>query len=419
MNTFAVELRVTVMSNYLLLFCLFLLSCGNALPVAEGADSVPQEEAVPTKPPVEKLQVAAELIEDYLPLLEGKKTALVVNQTSTLGSTHLVDTLVSLGIDVETIFAPEHGFRGQADAGEDVKDGKDIKTGIQILSLHGKSKKPSEENLAGIEVVVFDIQDVGARFYTYISTMSYVMEACAEQGIPFIVLDRPNPNGHYVDGPVLEPAYSSFVGLHTIPVVHGMTIGEYARMVNEEGWLKQGVQVNLKVIKCKGYDHEKFYELPIKPSPNLPNMRSIYLYPSTCFFEGTIANEGRGTNKQFQVFGAPKFTAGSYNYTPKSMPGAKYPKHKGVNCNGYDLSGLELIYLQKQSKINLSYLLEFYRDYPDKENFFNKDKFFDTLAGTDKLRKSIIAGKTEKEIRAEWQEDLAAFKKIRAKYLLY
>ena len=365
------------------------------------------------------VQVGATQMGEYLSILKGKNVALLVNQTSTIRETHLVDTLLQKGISIKKIFAPEHGFRGQADAGEKVKDGKDAKTGIPLISLYGKNKKPSVEHLKGIDMVVFDIQDVGARFYTYISSMSYVMEACAENNIDFMVLDRPNPNGHFVDGPVLKKEYSSFVGLHQVPVVHGMTVGEYAQMVNNEGWLKGGVKCNLIVIKCENYDHKTFYELPIKPSPNLPNNRSIYLYPSLCFFEGTTASAGRGTNKQFQIYGHPDFKQGDFIFTPEPMPGAKYPKFDGKECNGYDLTKLDLKEFQEMGRLNLRYLMHFYKNFDKKEDFFLENKFFDKLAGSATLRWQIINGKSEEEIRNSWQKDLNDFKKIRVKYLLY
>jgi uncharacterized protein YbbC (DUF1343 family) len=380
----------------------------------------PIEEVI--KDEVEKdlgVEVGATKMDEYLPLLKNKNIALVVNQTSIVGETHLVDALLEKGILIKKIFAPEHGFRGQADAGEHVKDDKDAKTGIPLISLHGKNKKPTAEHLQGIEVVVFDIQDVGARFYTYISSMSYVMEACAENNVKFMVLDRPNPNGHYVDGPVLKKEYSSFVGLHQIPVVHGMTVGEYAQMVNNEGWLKGKVKCNLTVIKCENYDHKTFYELPIKPSPNLPNIRSIYLYPSICFFEGTTASVGRGTNKQFQIYGHPDFKQGEFTFTPQSMPGAKFPKLEGKECNGFDLSKLDLQEFKEMGRINLRYLMHFYENFENKKAFFLENKFFDTLAGSATLRWQIINGKSEEEIRNSWQKDLEAFKIIRSKYLLY
>lgn len=365
------------------------------------------------------IKVGAARLEQYLNLINNKNIALVVNQTSTIGNTHLADTLQSLGVQIEKIFAPEHGFRGTADAGEKVKDGVDVKTGIPLISLYGKNKKPSAAQLKGIDLVIFDIQDVGARFYTYISTMHYVMEACAENRVALLVLDRPNPNGHYVDGPILNPDFQSFVGMHRIPIVHGMTIGEYAKMVNGEKWLTDGIQCDLSIISCENYNHDLVYELPIKPSPNLPNNRSIYLYPSLCFFEGTTVSAGRGTNTQFQVYGHPDFKDGNYTYTPVSMDGAKYPKHKGKACNGFDLTQLDLASIRAEKSLNLSYLINFYKDYPDKENFFLKTLFFDKLAGSDELRKQIIAGRSEVEIRASWKAGLDEFKQTRAKYLLY
>lgn len=363
------------------------------------------------------IEVGAARLDDYLSKLKGKTIGMVVNQTSMIGATHLVDSLLALGVNIKTIFAPEHGFRQMASAGEQIQDGKDDKTGLPILSLYGKKKKPSSKDLAGIDLIIFDIQDVGARFYTYISSMHYVMEACAENGVAFMVLDRPNPNGHYVDGMVLNPDYSSFVGMHPIPVVHGMTIGEYATMVNSEGWLKNGIRCELEVIKCRNYDHKTPYQLPIKPSPNLPNNRAIYLYPSLCFFEGTVVNAGRGTNKQFQVYGAPESTIGDFEYTPVSMSGAKYPKHQDQLCKGFDLSNLSEAQLLGEKQINLTYLIEFYQAYPDKANFFNN--FFDKLAGGTDLREQIIAGKNATEIRESWQKDLNKFKAKRNKYLLY
>jgi len=365
----------------------------------------------------DKIEVAATQMQQYLPMLQGKKIALLVNQTSMVGTTHLVDTLHQLGIDIKAIFAPEHGFRGKADAGAKITDGKDARTGIPIISIYGKKKKPSPENLKDVDIIVFDIQDVGARFYTYISSMHYVMEACAENDVAFMVLDRPNPNGHYVDGPVLKKQFSSFVGVHPVPVVHGMTVGEYAQMVNGEGWLKDGKKCKLDIVLCKNYNHNKFYELPIKPSPNLPNIRSVYLYPSLCFFEGTSVSVGRGTSTQFQVYGHPNYPQGDYEFKPTPMSGAKYPLHKDQLCKGYDLSAFPVRTLQKQKALDLNYLINFYQNFPDKSKFFNK--FFANLAGTDELRKQIEAGKTAKEIRASWQEDLAAYKKMRKQYLLY
>ncbi len=387
-------------------------------------DSIPQAETEIKKGQFEQQQAqpvltGASQVGEYFRLIGEQKVGLVVNQTSQVGAVHLVDTLLALGVDIQKIFAPEHGFRGTADAGEKVKDGKDTQTGLPIVSLYGKNKKPSAAMLEGLDMVVFDIQDVGARFYTYISTMSYVMEACAEQGIPVLVLDRPNPNGHYVDGPVLDPAKSSFVGLHEVPVVHGMTVAEYARMVNSEGWLKDGVQCKLSYIKCKNYTHDTPYELPIKPSPNLPNARSIYLYPSLCFFEGTAFSVGRGTDQQFQVIGHPDNTIGDYTFTPVPKPGAKYPKHENKVCNGLNLSKLSKEAVRQKAQLQLTYLIDMYQAFPDKASFFNENNFFNLLAGNTTLQAQIKAGKTEEEIRRSWQEDLNNFKRLRKKYLLY
>lgn len=364
------------------------------------------------------LKLGAERIDVYLPKIKGKSIALVVNQTSRVGERHLVDTLLSLGVSIKAIFAPEHGFRGEASAGEKIKDGKDPKTGISLISLYGKKKAPSKEDLRGVDQIIFDIQDVGARFYTYISTMHYVMASCAQFKVPMLVLDRPNPNGHYVDGPILKSEFQSFVGMHAVPVVHGMTIGEYAKMVNGEGWLPQGAKCALQVIPCENYLHNDFYDLPIKPSPNLPNALAVHLYPSLCFFEGTEVSAGRGTNKQFQIYGHPK-GEGSFSFTPKSMPGAKYPKHEGKVCLGEDLQERSLEAIRSERRLNLSYLLDYYQSFPNKDQFFLKNNFFEKLAGTDELRKQIIAGVSEEEIRESWVAGVNKFKKIRERYLLY
>ncbi|MEM6321382.1 MAG: DUF1343 domain-containing protein [Bacteroidota bacterium] len=397
-------------------YCLLLWQC--------DAKITSEKKQNPTTNPIEitaekTVKVGAARLDAYLDQILDKNVALVVNQTSTIGSTHLADTLLSLGVQIQQIFAPEHGFRGKADAGEKVVDGIDGKTGIPLVSLYGKNKKPSPKQLEGIDVVVFDIQDVGARFYTYISTLHYVMEACAENGVAVLVLDRPNPNGHYIDGPILEADYQSFVGMHPIPVVHGMTIAEYAQMVNGEGWLKDGIQCQLTTVSCQNYNHETVYELPIKPSPNLPNNRSIYLYPSLCFFEGTVFSVGRGTNSQFQVFGHPDFQKGDYTFIPQPMEGAKYPKLEGDSCRGFDLTKLPLENIREARTLNLDYLIMAYQNYPNPEEFFLKNLFFDRLAGGKRLRKQIIAGKTAAEIKQSWQRDLNQFKKTRAKYLLY
>lgn len=355
----------------------------------------------------------------YLPVIKGKNVALVVNHTSMVGKTHLADTLRALGVSISAIFAPEHGFRGAADAGEKITDGKDPATGIPLLSLYGKKRKPSAEDLRNVDWVIFDIQDVGLRYYTYISTLHYVMESCAENNKPLLILDRPNPNGHFIDGPLREQGFESFVGMHPVPIVHGMTVGEYGRMINGEGWLHGGAQCRLEVVTCSGYDHNTLYQLPIKPSPNLPDMRSIYLYTSTCFFEGTVASEGRGTPTPFQVYGHPDSGTGDYYFTPVAMPGAQTPKLMGQRCRGYNLSVVPLEELSAMRRIDLSHLLRFYQAFPDKGNFFLPSNFIDKLAGSSALREQIIAGKSEAEIRATWQEGLDKYRSTRAKYLLY
>lgn len=355
----------------------------------------------------------------YLPLLKGKNVGVVGNQTSVIFKengtyTHLVDSLLAEKIQVKKVFSPEHGFRGKADAGEKVVDGIDKKTGIPIVSLYGNNKKPSNKQLQGLDYVVFDIQDVGVRFYTYISTLHYVMEACAENNIPLLVLDRPNPNGHYIDGPILEKEMQSFVGMHPVPIVHGMTIGEYAQMINGEKWLKNKAVCDLMVIKMKNYNKQKSYSLPIKPSPNLPNDQAINLYPSLCFFEGTDVNAGRGTSTQFQVFGSPNLDQDffDFNYTPQPNEGAKHPKNEGELCYGKNLNQEK-----KLHQINLGWLIEAYKHTKNKEDFFNT--FFKKLAGTNQLQQQIENGKNEKEIKASWQNGLNMYKKMSENYLLY
>ncbi|MCU0378603.1 MAG: DUF1343 domain-containing protein [Bacteroidales bacterium] len=364
------------------------------------------------------LRVGAERMEVYLPLLEGKRVALVGNHTSFLGNKHLVDTLLSMNVNIRVIFAPEHGFRDLADAGAVITSGTDPVTGISVLSLYGSKKKPSPEDLEGIDVVIFDIQDVGTRFYTYLTTMCYVMEACAENGKHFILLDRPNPNGYYVDGPILDTAnYSSFVGIHPVPVVHGMTLGEYAWMVNGEGWLAGGIQCEVTVIKCDNYTHDTMYEVPVMPSPNLPNMNSIYLYPSICFSEGTVLSCGRGTEFPFQVLGAPKMPDTGFSFTPQPSFGSSDPKHNGEVCYGIDLRNALKDGLVPRPEMNIQWIIDAYNAYPEKDSFFTG--YFDTLAGSSTLREQIIQGMTAEEISASWKEGLDTFRTIRAKYLLY
>lgn len=360
--------------------------------------------------------VAAEKQPEIVALLANKKVALLVNQTSLVGSTHLVDTLVAQKVALKKIFAPEHGFRGGADAGEHVKDSIDPKTRIPVVSLYGNKKKPSADDLKGIDVVVFDVQDVGARFYTFISTLHYLMEACAENGKELVVLDRPNPNGWYVDGPVLKKEFQSFVGVDPIPVVHGLTVGEYAKMLNGEKWLEKGMQCKLTVVTCNNYSHKSHYQVPVKPSPNLPNEVAVFLYPSLCFFEGTEISVGRGTEHPFQVIGAPEITGMQFSFTPESKPGAKTPPHLGKTCYGISFLRKTDLFIPG---IQIAYLLKMYQAYPDKGKFFLANNFIDKLAGTDELRKQVLEGKTEAQIKQSWQKDLEAYKQIRKKYLLY
>lgn len=364
--------------------------------------------------------VGAENTTQYLSKLKGKKIGLISNQTgiATIDETtmHTVDLLLKNNINVVKLYSPEHGFRGDADAGAKVKSGVDSKTGLPIVSLYGDNKKPKANQISDVDVLIFDMQDVGARFYTYISTLHYVMEAAAENGKKVIVLDRPNPNGHYVDGPVMKNEYKSFVGMHNVPIVYGMTIGEYAQMINGEGWLANGVKADLEIIPLINYTHQSKYNLPIKPSPNLPNAHAINLYPSTCLFEGTNVNEGRGTDIQFQVYGSPFLKNMPFQYTPISKPGATSPKFKDQVCYGEDLS--EVPY---QSSINLKWLINAYKN-NTKQPFWTmngKKLWIDQLSGTDELRKQIEAGLSEEEIKATWQKDLEDFKKIREKYLIY
>jgi uncharacterized protein YbbC (DUF1343 family) len=359
----------------------------------------------------------ADQIDLYKPMLEGKSVAIVANQTSMVGQTHVVDKLLSNGINLKVIFAPEHGFRQMADAGEIITSDTDKQTGIAVLSLYGSHRKPTSEDLSGIDVVLFDIQDVGTRFYTYISTLHYVVEACAENNVKCIVLDRPNPNGFYVDGNILDTAYRSFVGMDPVPIVHGMTPGEYATMLNGEGWLKDGVKCDLDVIRCKNYSHMTLYELPVKPSPNLPNQTSVWLYPSICFFEGTVISCGRGTDFPFQAFGSPDLPDRGFSFIPQRMPGANDPPLLGIKCYGTDLRNAIDDGLVPKPQINLDWLIGAYRDFPDKDKFFNS--YFDVLAGGPQLREQIEKGMTSEQIRASWLPGLEEFSIIREKYLLY
>ncbi|MEJ2585010.1 MAG: DUF1343 domain-containing protein [Robiginitalea sp.] len=398
----------TAFKNTLFVILLSLMACGR---------SQPRTTTTQKPGPV---VVAANRTEMYFPLLEGKEFALVANQTSVIftpdgGWVHLADSLLRAGLKLNKVFAPEHGFRGQVDAGEKVTDGTDAQTGLPVLSLYGSNRKPKPEQLRGLEMVVFDIQDVGVRFYTYIATLQLVMEACARDNIPVLVLDRPNPNGHYVDGPVMEPAHRSFLGMTEIPLVYGMTIGEYARMINEEGWLEGGLRADLQVIPLGDYSRDQPYELPIPPSPNLPNAQAVRLYPSLGLFEGTHVNAGRGTTRQFQCFGAPFLQEGhfNFNYIPTPRPGARHPKQEGLQCHGRDLSDVD-----PPDSVDLKWLLEAYTHRNPEAPFF-KTSGFTKHAGTERLQRQIEAGWDAQRIRAAWQSPLAAFKKVREKYLNY
>lgn len=397
-----------------------------------------------SNPVMDQVQTGASRISVYLPFLKDKRVGIFANQTSMVGRVHLVDTLQKLGVNIKAIFGPEHGFRGTADAGEKVGNYTDEKTGIPVISLYGSKRRPSEEDLKDIDVLVFDIQDVGVRFYTFISSLEEFMEAAFEYKKPLLLLDRPNPNGHYVDGPVLDKKYRSFVGMQPVPVVYGMTIGEYAMMLCGEKWLSpkandyaayfQQVQqhhpdtpFHFLTIKCKGYDHKTQYELPVRPSPNLPSIQSIYLYPSTCYFEGTVLSEGRGTSKPFQVFGHPLLPKNLFSFIPNPNEGAKSSKWYGQLCYGWDLSGTpEEVLAKVDNKVQLKWLLEAYRQFPEKDKFFllpksgkMEESFFNKLAGNNDLWQQVRDGKSEKEIRESWEPALSNFKKIRKKYLLY
>ncbi|MCZ8089963.1 DUF1343 domain-containing protein [Flavobacterium sp.] len=403
-------ISISVFKNTVLFSVLLMLSCGSSTKKIENKE---EKIEVVAEKQLEEIKTGADNSSAYLPLLKDKKVGIITNQTGILSDkTHLVDFLLDKKINVQKIYAPEHGFRGTADAGELIKDGKDTKTGLPIISLYGNNKKPKPEQLAGIDVMVFDLQDVGARFYTYISSLHYIMEACAENNIPLIVLDRPNPNGSIVDGPILEKEHTSFVGMHQIPLLHGMTIGEYAKMINGEKWLKNSVECKLIVIPCLNYNREMAYSLLVKPSPNLPNDQSINLYASLCLFEGTNVSSGRGTEMQFQIYGSPFLPKSSFSFTPIPNFGAKDPMHNGKLCYGEDLTKIE-----KVKQLELKWLIKAYNSTSDKSKFFND--FFLKLAGTKKLREQIEAGISENEIRKSWDKGLNDFKTMRKKYLVY
>jgi uncharacterized protein YbbC (DUF1343 family) len=413
-------------------FAVLMVSCK---PAQLGSSSIPAHTMVKSKIKSTKFMTGADNMESYFSLLKNKKVGILTNQTGLVSfdydytiidstnhtqqagkktaTMHIVDFIVQkTKIDLVKIYAPEHGFRGNADAGELIVDGKDTKTGLPIISLYGNNKKPTADQLFGIDVMLFDLQDVGARFYTYISSLHYLMEACAESNVELVILDRPNPNGNIVDGPILEKEYSSFVGMHQIPVLHGMTIGEYALMINGEKWLKDGIQCKIKIVRCENYRREMPYSLPVKPSPNLPNDQAINLYASLCFFEGTNVSSGRGTNKQFQIYGSPYLTPNHFNFTPMPNEGAKDPLYNGRICCGEDLSQI-----RKVNKLELKWLIRAYHETEDQSKFFNS--YFTKLAGTKKLQHQIEGGMSEEEIRATWKAGIDQFKEMRKKYLIY
>jgi len=396
----------SVFKNTVLLFLLLMLSCGSATKVSKTEPIV----ITVTENPI---ITGAQRHDYYLPMLYGKRVGVVTNQTGIISNQlHLIDFLLNQSVAVKKIYAPEHGFRGTADAGEHIVDGKDAQTGLPVISLYGNNKKPKPEQLADIDIIVFDLQDVGARFYTYISSLHYIMEACAENKIPLLILDRPNPNIAIVDGPTLEKENTSFVGMHPVPLLHGMTIGEYAQMINGEKWLKNGAQCNLTVIPCLNYKREMAYSLPVKPSPNLPNDQSINLYASLCLFEGTNVSSGRGTEKQFQIYGSPFLPKSDFSFTPIPNFGAKEPMHKDQLCFGENLTQI-----QKVTRLELKWLIKAYNTTSDKTKFFND--FFTKLAGNKTLQQQIEAGTSEADIRKSWEKGLNDFKTMRKKYLIY
>jgi uncharacterized protein YbbC (DUF1343 family) len=398
-DLFKMALNKAIFSGGLLSVALLYITCGKASTQSEPVIAGCEQTAI------------------YLPLLKGKSIALIANSTSLIGKSHLADSLLSRGIKVVRIFSPEHGFRGDADAGSAISDAVDSKTGMPIISLYGSKTKPTQEDLKGIDIVVYDIQDVGVRFYTYISTLHYVMEVCAGNNIPILVLDRPDPLGFYIDGPVLNQAFTSFVGLHPIPVVYGMTVGELAQMINGEGWLAGGLKCDLKVIPCINYDHNTCYSLPVDPSPNLNSMEAVYLYPSLCFFEGTVMSLGRGTDFPFRVVGHPEYPGKTFSFIPQTNAANKNPKYSGKICYGINLQTMDIAGLRQMHELNLKWLIDVFRAMNCGDAFFSD--YFDKLAGTDELRKQLLEGWTEQQIRQSWQGNLKKFRMLRIKYLLY
>ena len=398
-----------MMNNILIILSYLLLACSGTGPQNTTSQKEEKKESIKEEKTV---LTGADQVQNYLPLLKDKKVALVVNQTSVIGNTHIVDSLLKHKVNIIKILAPEHGFRGDADAGEDVANSIDKKTNLPLISIYGNNKKPTAEQLKDIDVVIFDIQDVGTRFFTYISTMHYVMEACAENNKEFIVLDRPNPNGEFIDGPVLQAENKSFIGMHPIPILHGLTVGELAQMINGQKWLDKGVQCKLTVIPNKNYSHSSRYSLKIKPSPNLPNDQSIRLYPTVCLFEGTPISVGRGTHYPFQVIGAPEAQYGEFTFTPVSIPGmSKNPPHENKKCYGDDLRNAKI------EGLSLKLLIDYYNKSPKKESFFIP--FFDKLSGNKNLKEQIKKGMSEEDIKATWKKDLDGYREMRKKYTLY
>ena len=405
------------------LICCWILASAASAGCAQTSTKI----NVPSNNEADRIVPAAERMDQYLPLLKGKKVAVFANHTSVAGNSNLVDTLVKRGVNITVIFGPEHGFRGTADAGEKIDNVTDPATGIAVISLYGKKRKPAAEDLKNVDVMLFDIQDVGVRFYTYISSLEEYMESAVENNKPVIILDRPNPNGFYIDGPVLDPAFKSFVGMQPVPIVYGMTIGEYAKMLAGEKWLTPDAkgasntrQIDLTVIPCENYTHKSKYILPVKPSPNLPEIQSIYLYPSTCFFEGTVLSEGRGTDHPFQLFGHPLLPKNLASFTPRSKEGAKNPKLLNQVCYGWDLRGTPDETLKKiDNRIQLKWLIDAYNLFPQKDSFFLKNNFINLLAGNNVLARQIKEGKSEEDIRKSWEPALSEFKKTRKKYLIY
>jgi len=398
---------------------LFYATVSSCAPNSDEIKNVEKRSQETPFPIAVNVMAGAERMDKLIPLLENKSMGLVVNHSSMVGNKHLLDTLLSLGMDVRKIFALEHGFRGDADAGAIIQDGKDERTGLPVISLYGQTKKPKSADLEDIDLVLFDIQDVGVRFYTYISSLHYIMEAAAENAVEVVVTDRPNPNGFYIDGPILKEEFRSFVGMHPVPVVHGMTVAEYALMIKGEEWINQAEDLQLSVVTCLGYDHSLTYDLPLRPSPNLPNLRSVLLYPSLCFFEGTEVSVGRGTLLQFQLIGSPFSSIGDTTFIPRSLPGATQPPFLGRECIGFSFAGLNWEEVAQKRRLDLSWLIKMYEGFKEQDKFFLRNNFIDRLAGTDELRKQIIAGLREEDIRATWQEGLARFQLIREKYLLY